>query len=282
MVTLGYFLSSEEHSSRELVEAAVLAERAGFRTATISDHFHPWLPEQGQSPFVWSVLGAIARATSKLRVTTAVVCPTIRIHPAIIAQAAATTQQLFSGRFGLGLGSGEALNEHILGDRWPSIEVRLEMLEEAIGIIRRLWTGKTLDHHGRYYTVENARLWTLPEVPPPILLSAFGPRSVALAARACEGYIGAWPAKGLIGRYRDLGGRGPALGELKVCWHRSEAEAARIAHRGWRHEFVPGQGSQDLPTTTHFAQASGIVTEDMVRQRIPCWSGPIWRMWTSS
>jgi alkanesulfonate monooxygenase SsuD/methylene tetrahydromethanopterin reductase-like flavin-dependent oxidoreductase (luciferase family) len=186
MATLGYFLSSEEHDRHELVEAAVLAERAGFRTATISDHFHPWLPEQGQSPFVWTVLGAIARATSMLRVTTAVVCP-------------------------------------------------------------------TLDHHGRYYTVENARLWTLPEVPPPILLSAFGPMSVALAARACEGDIGAWPAKGLIGRYRDLGGRGPALGELKVCWHQSESEAARIAHRGWRHEFVPGQGSQDLPTTTHFA-----------------------------
>ena len=172
------------------------------------------------------------------------------------------------------MGSGEALNEHILGDRWPSIEVRLDMLEEAIAIIRQLWTGRTLDHHGRYYSVENARLWTLPGTPPPILLSAFGPKSVALAARTCEGYIGAWPAKGLIGRYRELGGRGPALGELKVCWHRSEAEAARIAHRTWRHEFVPGQGSQDLPTTTHFAQASAIVTEEMVRERIPCGPDP--------
>jgi G6PDH family F420-dependent oxidoreductase len=274
MVTLGYFLSSEEHDGHQLVAAAELAERAGFRTAAISDHFHPWLPEQGQSPFVWTVLGAIARATTELRVTTAVVCPTIRIHPAIVAQAAATTQQLFGGRFGLGLGSGEALNEHILGDRWPSIEVRLEMLEEAIGIIRRLWTGETLDHHGRHYTVENARLWTLPDVPPPILLSAFGPRSVALAARACEGYIGAWPARGLIGRYRALGGRGPAVGELKVCWHQSAEEAVRIAHRTWRHELVPGQGSQDLPTTTHFAQASAIVTEDMVRQRIACGPDP--------
>jgi G6PDH family F420-dependent oxidoreductase len=274
MVSLGYFLSSEEHASHQLVEAAVLAERAGFRTATISDHFHPWLPEQGQSPFVWSVLGAIAHATTDLHVTTAVVCPTIRIHPAIIAQAAATTQQLFGGRFALGLGSGEALNEHVLGDRWPPIEVRLEMLEEAIGIIRQLWTGATLDHHGRHYTVENARLWTLPDVPPPILLSAFGPKSVALAARSCEGYIGAWPAKGLIGRYRELGGRGPALGELKVCWHHSEQEAARIAHRTWRHELVPGQGSQDLPTTTHFAQASAIVTEELVRERVACGPDP--------
>jgi G6PDH family F420-dependent oxidoreductase len=146
--------------------------------------------------------------------------------------------------------------------------------EEAIGIIRQLWTGATLDHHGRHYIVENARLWTLPDFPPPILLSAFGPKSVALAARACEGYIGAWPAKRLIGRYRELGGRGPALGELKVCWHESAEEAVRIAHRTWRHEFVPGQGSQDLPTTTHFAQASAIVTEDMVRERIPCGPDP--------
>ena len=193
MVRLGYFLSSEEHDGPELVEAAVLAERAGFRRATISDHFHPWLPEQGQSPFIWSVLGAIAQATTDLHVTTAVVCPTIRIHPVIVAQAAATTQQLFGGRFALGLGSGEALNEHILGDRWPAIEVRLDMLEEAIAIIRQLWTGRTLDQHGRHYTVENARLWTLPGTPPPILLSAFGAKSVALAARTCEGYIGACP-----------------------------------------------------------------------------------------
>src|ERR671925_714396 len=149
MVSLGYFLSSEEHTGRELVEAAVLAERAGFRKATISDHFHPWLPEQGQSPFVWSVLGGIAQATSDLHVTTAVVCPTIRIHPAIVAQAAATTQQLFGGRFSLGIGSGEALNEHILGDRWPSADERLEMLEEAVEVMRILWRGGFQDHRGR-------------------------------------------------------------------------------------------------------------------------------------
>jgi G6PDH family F420-dependent oxidoreductase len=274
MVTFGYFLSSEEHDAHELVEGAILAERAGFRKAAISDHFHPWLPEQGQSPFVWTVLGAIAHATTHLQVTTAVVCPTIRVHPVIVAQAAATTQQLFRGRFALGLGSGEALNEHILGDRWPSIEVRLAMLEEAIGIMRRLWTGETVDHHGAHYTVENARLWTLPEAPPPILMSAFGPKAVGLAARTCDGYVGAWPAKRLIALYRGLGGRGPALGELKVCWHEDADEAVRTAHRRWRHELVPGQGSQDLPTTTHFAQAAGIVTEDMVRESVPCGPDP--------
>jgi G6PDH family F420-dependent oxidoreductase len=274
MVMLGYFLSSEEHAAHELVTGAVLAERAGFPKAAISDHFHPWLPEQGQSPFVWPVLGAIAHATTDLRVTTAVVCPTVRVHPVIVAQAAATTQQLFGGRFSLGLGSGEALNEHILGDRWPSIEVRLAMLEEAIGIIKRLWTGETVDHHGGHYTVENARLWTLPESPPRILMSAFGPKAVDLAARACEGYVGAWPAKRLIALYRKLGGRGPALGELKVCWHEDAEEAVRIAHRTWRHEFVPGQGSQDLPTTTHFAQAASIVSPDMVGERIACGPDP--------
>jgi G6PDH family F420-dependent oxidoreductase len=274
MVTLGYFLSSEEHDGPELVEGAVLAERAGFRKAAISDHFHPWLREQGQSPFVWSVLGAIAHATTELEVATAVVCPTVRVHPVIVAQAAATTQQLFEGRFALGVGTGEALNEHILGDRWPSIEVRLAMLEEAIGVIRRLWTGETVDHHGPHYTVENARLWTLPEAPPPILMSAFGPKAVALAARTCDGYVGAWPAKRLIALYRERGGQGLALGELKVCWHEDPEEAVRIAHQTWRHELVPGQGSQDLPTTTHFAQAAGIVTRDMVRERIVCGPDP--------
>ena len=157
MTSIGYFLSSEEHTATELVEGAVLAERAGFRKLAISDHFHPWLRAQGESPFLWSVLGGIAQATAEAEVVTAVVCPTIRIHPAIVAQATATTQQMFGGRLTFGIGSGEALNEHIHGDRWPPIEIRHEMLEEAMGIIRRLWSGRTVDHHGRHYTVENAR-----------------------------------------------------------------------------------------------------------------------------
>ena len=197
MVMIGYFLSAEEHDGPELVRMAVQAERAGFRTASISDHFHPWLPEQGQSPFVWSVLGAVARATTDLQITTAVVCPTFRIHPVVNAQAAATTQQLFGGRFRFGIGSGELLNEHVVGTRWPAIEVRLEMLEEAMDVIRQLWTGSTVDHYGRHYTVENARLWTLPDEPPPVVMSAFGAKSVALAARIAEGYYGAWAPKGL-------------------------------------------------------------------------------------
>ncbi len=274
MTRIGYFLGSEEHSGPELVEGAVLAERAGFAAVAVSDHFHPWLRAQGQSPFVWGVLGAIAQATSTVGVVTGVVCPTIRIHPVIIAQATATAQQLLGGRFVFGVGSGEALNEHILGDRWPSIEVRHEMLEEAMEIIGRLWTGRTLDHHGRHYTVENARLWTLPDAPPRIVMSAFGPKAVALAARIADGYFGAWPARGLIARYRELGGTGPAMGELKVCWHPDEDEAVRIAHRTWRHELVSGQHGQDLPTTDHFEQLAAAVGEERARESWVCGADP--------
>src|SRR3954463_1730247 len=165
---IGYFLSSEERDPRALLDQARRAEQAGFQALWISDHYHPWNDEQGHSGFVWSVIGALAEATS-LPVTTAVTCPTVRIHPAIIAQAAATSAVLHEGRFQLGVGSGEALNEHILGDRWPAADVRLEMLEEAVEGIRALWRGGDQSHHGRHYTVENARVYALPDRLPPIL-----------------------------------------------------------------------------------------------------------------
>src|ERR671937_85128 len=177
MTAIGYSLSSEEHPPADLVRFARNAEDAGFAFAMISDHYHPWIDRQGQSPFVWTVLGAIAQATTRLRVGTAVTCPTIRIHPAIIAQAAATTALLFDGRFFLGVGTGENLNEHILGDRWPGASVRREMLEEAIGVMRLLWKGGLQSHSGRHYTVENARLYTLPRRPPEVRVC--GPRSGA-------------------------------------------------------------------------------------------------------
>src|SRR3954462_12223220 len=166
MATVGIFLSSEEFTGPELVDLAARAERTGFGQAWISDHFHPWTETQGNSPFVWSVLGAIAHATAQLEVTTAVTCPTVRIHPAIVAHAAATVATLMPGRFALGVGSGEALNEHILGDRWPDADTRLEMLEEAVHVIRRLWTGAWVDHHGEHYDVVHARLYSRPETPP--------------------------------------------------------------------------------------------------------------------
>nr|WP_273889284.1 TIGR03557 family F420-dependent LLM class oxidoreductase [Rubrobacter naiadicus] len=183
MAKIGYFLSCEEFGPAELLEQARMAEEAGFEGLWISDHYHPWNSEQGNSPFVWSVIGALSQATS-LPVTTGVTCPTMRIHPAIIAQAAATSQVMLKGRFSLGVGSGENLNEHILGDRWPPADVRLEMLEEAIEVIRLLWEGGVKDHHGRYYTVENAHLYTLPDEPPKILVSGFGEASAQLAGRS--------------------------------------------------------------------------------------------------
>jgi G6PDH family F420-dependent oxidoreductase len=274
MVTVGYFLSAEEHSGTDLVRMAVAAEQAGFAAASISDHYHPWLPEQGHSPFVWSVLGAIAAVTESMTVTTAVTCPTIRTHPAVVAQATATTAQLFGDRFRFGIGSGEHLNEHVTGARWPAIEVRLEMLEEAMEVISRLWTGATVDHHGHHYTVENARLWTLPAAPPPVVMSAFGPKAVAVAARISEGFYGAWPAGGLLHQYRQHGGTGPAIGELKVCYDPDPDRAVEIALRQWRHELVPGQASQELPTTATFDWMGKVATSDMARQRWVCGPDP--------
>src|SRR5881227_3193228 len=171
---IGYALSSEEHGPRELVAQARRAEEVDFAFALISDHFHPWTDRQGQSAFVWSVIGGIAQATSRLRLGTGVTCPTIRIHPAIVAQAAATAAAMMPGRFFLGVGSGENLNEHILGDRWPFPDERIEMLEEAIEVIRQLWEGGYQTHRGRHYRVEKARIYTLPEELPPIAVAAAG------------------------------------------------------------------------------------------------------------
>jgi G6PDH family F420-dependent oxidoreductase len=273
MAEIGYFLSSEEHGPRELVAYAQQAERAGLRSLWISDHFHPWLESQGQSPFVWSVIGGIA-ATTRLEVTTAVTCPTIRIHPAVIAHAAATCALLLDGRFRLGIGSGENLNEHILGDRWPRAATRLSMLEEAVEVMRALWTGKLVNHEGRHYVVENARLYSLPEQPPPVLMSAFGPRSVSLAARIADGYLSVKPTRQFLEQYVREGGKGPKVGGLKVCWAADEDTARKTAHELWRNETLPGQLSQELPMPAHFEQASQLVTEDMVAKAVACGPDP--------
>jgi G6PDH family F420-dependent oxidoreductase len=266
---IGCFLSSEEWGPRDLVEQARRAEEAGFHALWISDHFHPWNDEQGHSPFVWSTIAAISQAT-RLPVTTAVTCPTIRIHPAIVAHAAATSAVLLEGRFALGVGSGEALNEHILGDRWPDADVRLEMLEEAIEVIRTLWQGGVRDHRGRHYEVENARIYDLPAEPPPILVSGFGPKSVRLAARIADGYVTTMPDAELVELYRTEGGVGPVQAGTKVCFGPDEAQARRTAHRLWPNESLPGELAQVLPTPRHFEQASQLVTEEMVAESVPC------------
>jgi G6PDH family F420-dependent oxidoreductase len=268
---IGYFLSSEEFGPHELIEQARLAERAGFDRLWISDHFHPWNEEQGHSPFVWSVIGAIAQATTTMKLTTAVTCPTVRVHPAIVAQAAATSAVLLKGRFALGLGSGEALNEHILGARWPEAEERLEMLEEAVEVIRTLWQGGMQSHRGRHYRVENARIYDLPEQLPPILVSGFGPKSTRLAARIGDGYCTVTPDGPAVERFRSHGGAGKLVaGGLKVCWAQDARAARATAHRLWPTEQLPGELSQVLPTPAHFEQASKLVSEDMVAAAIPC------------
>ena len=202
--------------------------------------------------------------------TTAVTAPTVRIHPAVIAQAAATTAELFAGRFALGVGTGEALNEHILGDHWPIPEVRLEMLEEAVELMRELWRGETVDHDGKHYVVENARIYTLPTKAPDVLVSGFGPKAIEVAARIGDGFITTSPSADDIALYRKHGGKGPTQGGVKVCWHEDRQQAVKIAHQTWRNSFVPGQLAQDLPTPTHFDQASQLATEQMVAEKVPC------------
>jgi G6PDH family F420-dependent oxidoreductase len=268
---IGYFLACEEFGPNELVEQARLAQRAGLDRLWISDHYHPWNDEQGHSPFVWSVIGALATAVPGMHVTTAVTCPTVRIHPAIIAQAAATSAVLLDGRFALGVGSGEALNEHVLGDGWPEAEVRLEMLEEAIEVMRGLWAGGQFSHYGPHYAVENARIYTLPETPPDILVSGFGPKAVDLAARAGDGYVTVGPDKESVDRFRSGGGGDKLVqGGTKVCWGPDEAECVRTVHRLWPNEALPGELAQVLPQPAHFEQAAQLVTEEMIAESVPC------------
>lgn len=270
---IGYFLSCEEYLPHELVDQAVAAERAGFEALWISDHFHPWNDEQGQSPFVWSVIGALSRVC-RLPVTTAVTCPTVRIHPAIIAQAAATSACLLPGTFTLGVGTGEALNEHVLGDAWPSIDTRLEMLEEAVDLMRRLWEGGFVTTRGRHYQVDHARIYTLPETPPPIYMSGFGPKATDVAARIADGYISTSPDPDLLKRFHDGSGGKPTQGGTKVAWAPTAEEGWSHAHRLWANAGVPGELAQVLPSPRHFEQVSALVTEESTRDSVPAGPDP--------
>ncbi|MET9247256.1 LLM class F420-dependent oxidoreductase [Nonomuraea sp. NPDC003709] len=274
MARVGYFLSSEEHGPKELVRQSKLAEQAGFEGLWISDHYHPWLDEQGQSPFVWSTIGAIAEAVT-LPITTAVTCPLVRIHPAVIAQAAATSAVLTGGRFQLGVGTGEALNEHIVESRWPPAAERLEMLEEAIEVMRRLWSGELTTHRGRHYSVDSARLYTLPDNPPPVYISGFGEKSVRLAGRIGDGYISTGPDADLVKLFRESGGAGkPAQGGLKVCYADDQAAARKTVHRLWPTEGIKGEASQLLPLPRHFAQLAEMVSEEDATASTPCGPDP--------
>ena len=268
---LGYWLSSEEHPPRRLVELAVAAERTGFRTAMISDHYHPWVEAQGQAPFVWGVLGAIGQATSELEVGTGVTAPILRLHPAIVAQAAATAACLLPGRFFLGLGSGERLNEHVTGQHWPSAGARREMLEEAVGIILKLFEGGTVNHRGTHFTVEGARLFTLPDEPPPLYLAASGKRSAALAGKVADGFIGVVPSPDHVDAFEANGGAGkPRLAQLHVCVDEDEVAARRTALRYWPQSALEGTALTELPRPQEFEQVAALVSEDQVAEAVVC------------
>ena len=273
MTRYGYFLSCEEYGPAELVRQARLAEEAGFEALWISDHFHPWLDEQGQAGFVWSVIGAISEASS-LPITTAVTCPLIRQHPAIVAQAAATSALLTGGRFTLGVGTGEALNEHIFGDAWPAAEERLDMLDEAVTVIRDLLTGKLISHYGKHYTVDTARIYSVPDEPPPIYMSGFGDKAIKLAARIADGYMCVQPNPDFVRLYRESGGGDrPVQGGLKVAWHPDAGQARTTMHRLWPSDAIPGEAVQLLPLPRHFGQLAELVPDDMISA--PCGPDPV-------
>ena len=274
MKSIGYALSSEEHPPTALVSNARLAEEAGFEFALVSDHYHPWTDRQGQSPFVWTVLGAIAVRTEKLRVGTGVTCPLLRIHPAIIAQAAATTAALFGNRFFLGVGAGENLNEHVLGDRWPSVSERHERLREAIGILRALWTGEQVSHRGVWYTVDQARLYTLPDASPPIYVAGSGEESAALAAEAGDGFISTDPDPGLVKGFRDGGRRKPTYGQVTVCYAHSEKEARNTVREWWPQAGLAGDLSWELKIPSLVEAACKPIPDEEIVRHIACGPDP--------
>ena len=274
MTEFGYKLCSEEHGPRELARYGARAEEAGFSFGVISDHFHPWTDAQGQSPFVWGVIGALSESTERLRIGTGVTCPTIRIHPAIIAQAAATAAAQLAGRFFLGVGSGENLNEHILADRWPPVDMRQEMLEEAVELIRELWRGQLTTQYGEHYVVENARLYTLPDEPPPIYVAAAGEQSAQLAARAGDGLVSSAPNPDTVKHYRAAGGAGPRYAEATVCWAKSEEAGRRTALERWPIAGMKGPVNQELALPSHFEGVAEMVSEDDIAGSVVCGPDP--------
>ncbi len=273
MTNIGYTLSSEERGPNTLVENAVRAEEVGFGYALISDHFHPWTSTQGNSPFVWSTLGGVAEATDSLELGTGVTCPTVRMHPTTVAHASATTAAMFDGRFFLGVGTGENLNEHVNGDRWPPFDVRLEMLTEAVEVIRKLWSGENVTHRGEHYTVENARLFTLPAEDPPIYVSGTGPKSTRTAREIGDGLVGTAPQASLIETFAEEND-GPRYGQVTVCYAESESQARTTAHEWWPNVALQGELGQLLPTPKHFEQAVEMVSEDDVAERVACGPDP--------
>ena len=276
MTNFGYTLMTEQSGPRELVHYAAAAEEAGFDFEVCSDHYSPWLTEQGHAPYAWTVLGAVAQATSRLELMTYVTCPTMRYHPAVVAQKAATLSLLSEGRFTLGLGSGESLNEHVVGAGWPGVATRQAMLAEAVGIIRELHTGELVDHSGEFFDVESARIWDPPEQPLEIGIAVAGPRAIAELAPLADHMVAVEPSAEIVGAWNStdgakrVGEQARGIGQVPVCWAPTEDEAKELAHEQFRW-FAGGWAvNADLPTPAGFDGATQFVRPDDVASSLPC------------
>jgi len=271
---IGFKLSAEDFGPMENVRLAVRAEEAGFDFVEMSDHFLPWHEAQEHSPFTWSVLGAIANETERIDLATGVTCPTMRYHPAIVAQAAATMALLSDGRFTLGLGSGERLNEHILGLDWPAVPRRLAMLREALEIIRMLWSGGYHSFEGDYLALESARILDLPDTPPPLALAVSGPESVEIAKEYADGIFAVSPESALVEQFSEAQPNGPKYAEVGLSWAPTEDAAVESAFQSGRFSLLGTKAMTELPLPADFDEASTTVRLDDVRETVGCGPDP--------
>ncbi|MCZ2830733.1 TIGR03557 family F420-dependent LLM class oxidoreductase [Modestobacter sp. VKM Ac-2986] len=262
---VGYKIATEAFGPKEVVAQAVAAEEAGFDFIELSDHFHPWLEEQGHSGFTWTMLGAMAAQTSRIGLATGVTAPIIRYHPAVIAQAAATTQILSDNRFTLGIGSGERLNEHVVGAAWPAVRIRHHMLREALEIINLLWQGGYQSYEGKYLTLEDARIWDLPEQLPVIAVASGGPGASKLAAKYGSGLFATEPKKELVDAFAEHGGTGPKYAEVPMSWAQTEDAAVQAALETSRWALTGWPVMSELPNPVNFDAASSSVDADDIR-----------------
>jgi G6PDH family F420-dependent oxidoreductase len=274
MTRFGYTLMTEQSGPRELVGYAVDAEAAGFDFAVSSDHYSPWLTEQGHAPYAWAVLAAVAQATEQLDLMTYVTCPTLRYHPAVVAQKAATLQLLSEGRFTLGLGSGENLNEHVVGERWPMVDERQDMLEEALHIIRELHTGELVTWQGEHFRVDSARIWDCPDGGVPLAVAVSGEKSYERFGPLADHVIAVQPeaelVRGFLGSRPDAAAPPRAIGQIPICWDPDAGRAKERAHEQFRWFGGGWAVNADLPTPAGFAGASQFITPDQVAESIPC------------
>ncbi len=275
MTRFGFTLMTEQSGPKELVDAAVRAEGAGFDLLVSSDHYSPWLTEQGHAPYAWTVLGAVAQATSTVELATYVTCPTVRYHPAVVAQKAATLQILADGRFTLGLGAGENLNEHVIGQGWPPVAQRQDMLAEAVEVIRQLHTGELVTYRGEYFDVDSARIWDLPEQGVPIGVAVSGREGIERFGPLADHLISTEPEAELVQQWNELAGStigsgARAIGQIPICWDPSEEAAVTRAHEQFRWFAGGWKVNADLPTPMGFSGASQFVREEDVAEAIPC------------